>query len=97
MKNRSRVLSATALILSGLGLTNLVTHAAQAQEKQRPIGYEHTPMLPGGKWHVHDGRRPPPPSPRAGRLRWLRGIRISSVFGRPSKSFGSEVENVATT
>src|SRR5438309_11869673 len=24
------------------------------------IGYSDTPMLPGGKWHVHDGRRPQP-------------------------------------
>lgn len=24
------------------------------------IGYDDTPMLPGGKWHVHDGNRPQP-------------------------------------
>src|SRR5262249_52569871 len=26
-----------------------------------PLGYSDTPMLPGGKWHVHDGNRPQPP------------------------------------
>lgn len=25
------------------------------------LGYSDTPMLPGGKWHVHDGARPQPP------------------------------------
>jgi len=29
--------------------------------QQRPIGYSDTPMLPGGRWHVHDGKRPQPP------------------------------------
>ena len=24
------------------------------------VGYQDTPMLPGGKWHVHDGLRPQP-------------------------------------
>ncbi|MBM3189092.1 MAG: DUF1080 domain-containing protein [Chloroflexi bacterium] len=24
------------------------------------FGYDDTPMLPGGQWHVHDGRRPQP-------------------------------------
>jgi hypothetical protein len=31
-----------------------------AQEKH-PVGYDDTPMLPDGKWHVHDGKRPAPP------------------------------------
>lgn len=26
----------------------------------RKVGYTDTPMLPGGKWHVHDGNRPQP-------------------------------------
>ena len=30
------------------------------QPTQAPIGYDDTPMLPGGKWRVHDGRRPQP-------------------------------------
>jgi hypothetical protein len=25
------------------------------------LGYQDTPLLPGGKWHVHDGTRPQPP------------------------------------
>lgn len=25
------------------------------------LGHDDTPMLPGGKWHVHDGNRPQPP------------------------------------
>jgi hypothetical protein len=31
-----------------------------AQEGRKPLGYSDTPMLPGGKWHVHDGKRPQP-------------------------------------
>ena len=30
------------------------------------LGYEDTPLLPGGKWTVHDGRRPQPPVLDAG-------------------------------
>lgn len=30
------------------------------QEKPK-LGFKDTPMLPGGKWHVHDGDRPQPP------------------------------------
>ena len=30
------------------------------QEKPK-LGYKDTPILPGGKWHVHDGDRPQPP------------------------------------
>jgi hypothetical protein len=32
-----------------------------APQEKHPIGYDDTPMLPGGKWHVHDGKRPAPP------------------------------------
>src|SRR4051812_5231058 len=34
--------------------------AGQDQAKPR-VGYKDTPMLPGGRWHVHDGDRPLPP------------------------------------
>lgn len=34
---------------------------ARGQQHKPSIGYEDTPMLPGGKWHVHDGMRPQPP------------------------------------
>ncbi len=32
------------------------------------VGYDDTPLLPGGTWRVHDGRRPPPPVVRPGRV-----------------------------
>ena len=38
----------------------LIVLTAHAQKPSRPIGYQDTPMLPGGKWHVHDGQRPQP-------------------------------------
>lgn len=28
--------------------------------QQAPIGYNDTPMQPGGRWHIHDGARPQP-------------------------------------
>lgn len=31
-----------------------------AKPKRAPVGYDDTPMLPGGKWRVHDSRRPQP-------------------------------------
>ena len=31
-----------------------------AEKPKAPIGYDDTPMLPGGRWHVHDGTRPQP-------------------------------------
>jgi hypothetical protein len=30
-------------------------------QDQSKVGFKDTPMLPGGKWHVHDGDRPFPP------------------------------------
>src|SRR5438477_6346645 len=38
---------------SAFGLLRAAEHA--------PEGYTDTPMLPGGKWHVHDPNRPLPP------------------------------------
>ena len=29
-------------------------------EEEAPTGYTDTPLLPGSKWHVHDGSRPHP-------------------------------------
>ncbi|HET9177539.1 MAG TPA: DUF1080 domain-containing protein [Terriglobia bacterium] len=58
MKKSSIVLVAffaTIAVLIGFELR------ASGQQHKEPIGYEDTPMLPGGKWHVHDGRRPHPP------------------------------------
>ncbi len=52
-----------ALLSSLVAVTSLAffTFQIRAQEQKEPIGYEDTPMQPGGKWHVHDGRRPHPP------------------------------------
>lgn len=47
------VAAAAAVVLQGL--------SGYAQKPSHPIGYQDTPMLPGGKWHVHDGNRPQPP------------------------------------
>jgi Domain of Unknown Function (DUF1080) len=32
-----------------------------ATDQQANLGYDDTPMQPGGRWHIHDGRRPQPP------------------------------------
>src|SRR5437667_3841081 len=33
---------------------------AQPAAERPPVGYTDTPMLPGGKWQVHDPNRPQP-------------------------------------
>ena len=30
------------------------------QQQKAPVGYDDTPMIPGSKWRVHDGKRPQP-------------------------------------
>ena len=42
------------LAVAALGLAGV-----QAEEHKN-LGYQDTPMLPDGKWHVHDGTRPQP-------------------------------------
>src|SRR5262249_21624134 len=41
-----------------------------ATDQQPNLGYDDTPMQPGGRWHIHDGRRPQPlivnPGPQPG-------------------------------
>jgi hypothetical protein len=44
--------------LTGLALLTLSMPAFSADEKK--IGYQDTPVIPGTKWHVHDGERPQP-------------------------------------
>lgn len=44
------VLAVTALVSAGVG----------AWAQQKSLGFSDTPLLPGGKWHVHDGERPLP-------------------------------------
>ncbi len=33
----------------------------EAQQPPKNLGYSDTPVLPGTRWHVHDGERPQPP------------------------------------
>lgn len=38
-----------------------IATTALAQDKpKKPLGYQNTPIIPGTKWHVHDGERPQP-------------------------------------
>jgi hypothetical protein len=53
MKPRSLILSLTSVAL-------LTTTAFAAEEKKKSLGYSDTPLIPGTKWHVHDGDRPQP-------------------------------------
>src|SRR3954466_6830604 len=51
------------MIRSSLRFTLLLAALAApalGQEKQ-PLGHQDTPIIPGTKWHVHDGERPQPP------------------------------------
>ncbi|CAN5743786.1 DUF1080 domain-containing protein [soil metagenome] len=52
------------LIVGTIAITTAIIAlgAAAFQNQDRPrVGFKDTPMLPGGKWHVHDGDRPQPP------------------------------------
>src|SRR5437867_1327244 len=53
-----RAIGVGLLLAVGTGIG--FTLSARAQQ-ERKLGYSDTPMLPGGKWHVHDGTRPQPP------------------------------------
>jgi hypothetical protein len=44
------------MLIAGACLGMTLTAMAQP----RNLGYSDTPLLPGGKWHVHDGNRPQP-------------------------------------
>jgi hypothetical protein len=51
------------LMVLATGVLTVIAGASTGigQEKGQPrLGYKDTPMLPGGKWHVHDGDRPQP-------------------------------------
>jgi len=43
-------------IVAGLILSGIALHA----QHDSGMGYSDTPLLPGGKWHVHDAKRPQP-------------------------------------
>jgi hypothetical protein len=52
-----RKLLILGLLLAAAGTPGV----AQVPNDNAPIGYTDTPMLPSGKWHVHDPARPRPP------------------------------------
>jgi Domain of Unknown Function (DUF1080) len=56
--HKSQVVSRQSPVVS-LALVLAVFAVAHGQEP-KSLGYSDTPMLPGGKWHVHDGARPQP-------------------------------------
>jgi len=47
------------LVLLAALVTGVARFAAGAEE-EAPTGYTDTPLLPGSRWHVHDGSRPHP-------------------------------------
>ena len=53
MTRRTRT-TLTAAVLAAAWTTSAV-----GQDKPK-LGYKDTPLLPGGRWHVHDGDRPQP-------------------------------------
>src|SRR5437870_7566391 len=63
--NRRILVVLTVAVMGVIAVSSLGTGQAQDRPK---LGFKDTPMLPGGKWHVHDGDRPQPPvvSPGAG-------------------------------
>ena len=54
MKANQRIFFLLAAAVAG-GALDVLPAAEHA-----PVGYTDTPMLPGGKWHVHDPDRPQP-------------------------------------
>ena len=59
----SAVLAAGAFIMSA----DAADKGKKKAEKAHPTGYADTPMLPGGKWRVHDDTRPRPKVVTAGK------------------------------
>lgn len=55
------------MALAAIGATAVATAADPPTSAQPRVGYKDTPLLPGGKWHVHDPDRPQPPAVDAGR------------------------------
>ena len=64
-------------IMSMVTIATLIAIGSFVVGQDQPkIGYKDTPMLPGGKWHVHDGDRPLPPvvAPGTGSTQETSGI-----------------------
>ncbi len=59
MKIMTRSIGRSACTLAGSALAGVLM--LTAQQPGGPIGYTDTPILPGGRWHVHDSARPQPP------------------------------------
>jgi hypothetical protein len=53
----------TAIVLGAAGLSGMALSTSSAEPV---LGYTDTPMLPAGKWHVHDPDRPRPPVVNSG-------------------------------
>jgi hypothetical protein len=49
------------LALATASAAVLATASLLVGQDKPKLGFKDTPMLPGGKWHVHDGDRPQPP------------------------------------
>ncbi len=58
---RKNLLNLTILTVVGLAGCASQPPAADKPGKPAPVGYTDTPMLPSGKWHVHDPDRTVPP------------------------------------
>jgi len=52
-------------ILGTSAIAILALRSAGAWQHPSTMGYDDTPMLPGGKWRVHDGKRPQPKKVKA--------------------------------
>ena len=52
---------ARAIINVATGAALVAICSLVVGQDQRKVGFKDTPMLPGGKWHVHDSDRPLPP------------------------------------
>jgi hypothetical protein len=51
---------ARAMIVVAMGAAFMAICSLVVGQDQRKVGFKDTPLLPGGKWHVHDGDRPLP-------------------------------------
>lgn len=51
---------ASPLALTALLAAVSLPLCAQDKPAEKPLGYQDTPLIPGTKWHVHDGERPQP-------------------------------------
>ena len=66
--NRKRTITLASAIAAAIALAACTLDARARQDKtdasaktKPKVGYTDTPMLPTGKWRVHDGERPQPP------------------------------------